>query len=81
MTYPNDDPECNISGECQPYEGSKKISNCIHCGKELIRDENGEWKTWEEFLPEDTFLSAVRKLQEATWKLLYEIAKALRLRK
>lgn len=39
---PESDPACNISGKCKPYHGDTGISNCVHCGSELV-EVSGGW--------------------------------------
>jgi len=45
MSY-DDEPLCDLSGECEAKVGARGITNCIHCGKEL-RESNGWWYTWD----------------------------------
>lgn len=47
----SDEPACNYTGHCKPYEGdeddpSATISNCRFCGSELHL-VNGVWKNWD----------------------------------
>ncbi len=37
---------CDATGLCKALEGSKVITNCIYCGKELI-EKDGKWYTWD----------------------------------
>jgi hypothetical protein len=39
--------ECD-TGNCEAPKGSRSITNCIHCGGELI-EENGIWYHWSSF--------------------------------
>ena len=46
-----DNPICDDTGICKPHESDYQnstayISNCVHCGKEMIRTTNG-WKTYD----------------------------------
>ena len=43
-----DDEEiaCDISGICEAPREARGITNCIHCGKELI-EKDGKWWTWD----------------------------------
>jgi hypothetical protein len=43
------DPDnlCDISGVCcAPYGEEAGVTNCVHCGKELVK-VNGQWFTWD----------------------------------
>ena len=48
----NPEPCCNISGTCEAPSFAEGTTNCIHCGKELIRID-GRWFTWEAALASD----------------------------
>lgn len=45
--YIDREPACNISGTCVAPKGTKAITNCIYCGKELHRRDNGLYYTWD----------------------------------
>ena len=49
MDDENEEPLCDISGRCTAADGSRGITNCIHCGKEL-REKDGYWWTWDAYL-------------------------------
>jgi hypothetical protein len=42
----DEDPACDNAGKCVAPKGAKGITNCVHCGKELIERE-GRWYTWD----------------------------------
>jgi len=42
----DEEPTCDITGLCEAELDAKGISNCIHCGKELIQ-RDGQWWTWD----------------------------------
>ena len=37
---------CDVGGLCTPFLSDRVVSQCIYCGKELIKKE-GEWYTWD----------------------------------
>jgi hypothetical protein len=41
-----DELPCDIAGQCEAPQNSRGITNCIHCGKELV-EKDGEWWTWD----------------------------------
>lgn len=45
--YIDREPACNISGTCVAPKGTKAITNCVYCGKELHRRDNGLYYTWD----------------------------------
>jgi dCMP deaminase len=53
--------DCDISGICIPVSTSGNSSECVHCGKELVKI-NGEWKTW------DFDIVARKKINRPTWE-------------
>ena len=46
MPKSNEDPICDSTGSCSADPSDRGISNCIHCGKELI-EKDGKWFTWD----------------------------------
>lgn len=42
----NEDPSCDDVGWCEAADGERRVTNCIHCGKELLERE-GWWWTWD----------------------------------
>lgn len=39
-------PTCDDTGICVAPARATGVTNCIHCGKELIQC-NGQWYTWD----------------------------------
>ncbi len=37
---------CDISGICRPSSLDEDVTNCVYCGKELIK-KDGKWYTWD----------------------------------
>lgn len=38
---------CDSTGICKPHPDHRLVSNCIHCGKELVERPIGLWVTWD----------------------------------
>jgi len=45
--YIDREPACNISGTCVAPKGAGGLTNCIYCGKELHRRNDGLYYTWD----------------------------------
>jgi hypothetical protein len=43
----DDLPSCNNSGVCTAPKTDDDIASCIYCGKELRREPDGNWYTWD----------------------------------
>ncbi len=41
-----ENPICDETGICVAPVRANGITNCIHCGKELV-ERNGAWYTWD----------------------------------
>ncbi len=41
------DPACDIRGRCVAPKGTKGVTNCKFCGKELQQGSDGKWYTWD----------------------------------
>lgn len=42
-----DEPICDITDTCEAPQGTQYgITNCRHCGKELVK-KDGKWWTWD----------------------------------
>lgn len=42
----NEYPLCDDAGICEAPEHDRGLTNCVHCGKELV-EVNGVWLTWD----------------------------------
>ena len=59
MTY-NEELPCDISGRCVASASAESITNCIYCGKELVK-RKGRWHTWDA----DLFLQKIEQAKES----------------